>query len=115
MLKLVKSIFHDFTSEITNNNNQYFNITNAYFENGVVLIEGVVKSGWKGDIQVRMIPLKYCPRISAYATLSYNSSGSDMNKISTAYVDSVGNLYVWVIESLVYDERFSVVYPLKSD
>ena len=115
MLKLVKSAFHDFTSEITNNNNQYFNITNAYFENGVVLIEGVVKSGWKGDIQVRMIPLKYCPRMSAYAILAYNSSGSDMNKISTMYVNSVGSLYAWVIESLVYDEPFSIMYPLKSE
>ena len=115
MLKLVKSIFHDFTSEITNNNNQYFNITTAYFENGVVFIEGVVKSGWQGDIQVQMIPLKYCPRTSAYATLSYDSSRSDMNKISAAFVNSSGNLYVWVIESLAYAERFSVVYPLKSE
>lgn len=115
MLKLVKSAFHDFTSEITNNKNQYFNITNAYFENGVVFIVGVVKSGWKGDIQVQMIPLKYCPRMPTYATLSYNSASGDMNKISTAYVNSSGNLYVWVIESLVYDERFSIMYPLKSE
>lgn len=97
------------------NNNQYFNITNAYFENGVVLIKGVVKSGWKGDKQVQMIPLKYCPRIAAYATLTYNSANTDINKISTAYVNSNGNLYAWVVESLGYDEGFIVIYPLKSE
>ena len=115
MLKLVKSIFHDFTSEITNNNNQYFNITNAYFENGVVFIEGVVKSGWQGNKQVQMIPLKYCPRITANVTLAYNSSNADMNKISAMYVDGNGNLYVWAVESLDYAERFNVIYPLKSE
>ena len=115
MLKLVKSIFHDFTSEITNNNNQYFNITNAYFENGVVFIEGVVKSGWQGNKQVQMIPLKYCPRITTNVTLAYNSSNADMNKISAMYVDGNGNLYSWVVESLNYNVRFSVVYPLKSE
>ena len=97
------------------NDNQYFYIANAYSENGVVFIEGVVKSGWQGDKQVQMIPLKYCPRITANVTLAYNSSNADMNKISAAYVNSSGNLYAWVIESLVYDERFSVVYPLKSE
>lgn len=81
----------------------------------MVLIEGVVKSGWKGAIQMQMIPLKYCPRVSAYATISYETSGLDMNKIIAASVNSSGNLFVWVIESLAYVERFSVVYPLKSD
>ena len=97
------------------NNNQYFNITDAYFENGVVLIKGVVKSGWKGDKQVQMIPLKYCPRIAVYATLTYISSNADINKISTAYVNSNGNLYAWVVESLDYEEGFIVIYPLKSE
>lgn len=98
-----------------NNDNQYFYIANAYFENGVVLIEGVVKSGWRGDKQVQMIPLKYCPRISSNLTLAYNASNNDINKISAAYVNSSGNLYAWVVESLDYNERFSVVYPLKSE
>lgn len=115
MLKLVKSAFHDFTSEITENNNQYFNITNAYSENGVVFIEGVVKSGWKGDKQVQMIPLKYCPRIASNAILAYNSLNTDMNKISAMYVNSVGNLYAWVVESLGHNERFNIMYPLKSE
>ena len=115
MLKLVKSAFHDFTSEITENNNQYFNITNAYFENGVVFIEGVVKSGWEGAKQVQMIPLKYCPRISSIAILSYNSSNADMNKISAMSVNSYGNLYAWVVESLDYNGEFNFMYPLKSE
>ena len=73
MIKLVKSDYHDFTDEIIDNDNQYFYVSNAYFENGVVFIEGVVKSGWRGDKQVQMIPLKYCPRISSNAILAYNS------------------------------------------
>ena len=115
VLKLVKNTFHDFTGEIMNNDNQYFYIANAYFENGVVLIEGVVKSGWQGNKQVQMIPLKYCPRITANVTLAYNSSNADMNKISAMYVDGNGNLYSWVVESLDYAERFNVIYPLKSE
>ena len=114
MLKFVKNTFHDFTGEIMDNDNQYFYIANAYYENGVVLIEGVIKSGWRGDKQVQMIPLKYCPRISSNLTLAYNASNNDINKISAAYVNSSGFLYAWVVESLDYNERFSVVYPLKS-
>lgn len=115
MLKLVKSIYHDFTSEIIDNDNQYFHIANAYYENGVVLMEGVIKSGWKGDKQVQMIPSKYCPRIASNVTLAYNVSNSDQNKISAMYINGSGFLYAWVIENLDYNERFSVVYPLKSE
>lgn len=114
MMKLVKSIYYDFTSEIIDNDNQYFHISNAYYENGVVFIEGVIKSGWKGDKQIQMIPSKYCPRIVSNVTLAYNSSNLDQNKISAMHITGSGNLYAWVIENLNYDERFSVTYPLKS-
>lgn len=97
------------------NNNQYFNITNAYFENGVVFIEGAVKSGWQGTKQVQMIPFKYCPRILSSAILYSNSMQTDINKISVMIVNSFGDLYAWVVESLDYNVEFIIMYPLKSE
>lgn len=114
MIKLVKSDYHDFTDEIIDNDNQYFYVSNAYFENGVVLMEGVIKSGWRGDKQVQMIPLRYCPRVVSNAIISYNTSNLDQNKISSMYLTGSGYMYAWVVENLNYNERFSIIYPLKS-
>ena len=114
MIKLLKNSYHNFTNEIINNDNELFSISNAYYENGVVYLEGTIKAGWYGDKQKTMIPLKYCPRYITFVTLSFTSTNSDQNKISSMYITDNGNVYAWIVDGLSYNERFSAIYPLKS-
>lgn len=44
MIKLLKNSYHNFTNEIINNDNELFSISNAYYENGVVYLEGTIKA-----------------------------------------------------------------------
>lgn len=115
MIKLLKNSYHNFTNEITNNDNELFSISNAYYENGVVYLEGTIKAGWSGDKQKTMIHLKYCPRYITFVTLSFTSTNSDQNKISSMYITDNGNVYAWIVDGLSYNERFSAIYPLKSE
>ncbi len=114
MIKLVKNGYYNFVDEILNNDNQHFNIGSAYFENGTVFISGVIKSGWSGVNKTKMIPPRYCPRAASNMVISFVSSNLDRTKVSSSYITAEGELVVWLIERLDYNEAFSVTYPLKS-
>lgn len=113
-IKLLRANYKSIMDELIITENEYFYISRAYVENGSVVIQGTIRAKVPGYKIVKIIPEKYAPRITIYATIGYPSSGTDIGKIAQVRFNEAGELSFWVINGLDYGEPFSIVYPLRS-
>lgn len=86
----------------------------AYVENGMVIIRSIVPTSLSVGLRELMrVPEKYAPREVFFGYVSYNSSSSDINKVSSVLITGEGSVKVWLLSELTHDEPFTIMYPLK--
>ena len=102
----------DILKELSNIETNYYSITNAFIENGIVFIKGIVKSGVNGWKDFSVLPNKYAPREVTMGSWCVSGLMNDLLKIGTIRADSSGNISVW-ISDLGSTEHFTIQYPLK--
>jgi len=91
-------------------------ITNAYVENGVVVILFSIKKDFSGGVNgIFTVPPEYAPRSVIYATHWNATSSGDFNKINSILLNIQGTCDVWMREKLEYGEPAQFIYPLKSE
>ena len=90
----------------------YFEISRAYIKNGFVFMDIAVRKGWNGVYNEIIIPQKYRPVEKIFGVATYHATGSDNGKIQNFFINSSGQLYIWVRENLNNDEPVQIMYPL---
>ena len=90
----------------------YFQVDEAYVENGVVYIKGLIKANFDINISRTVIPEEYVPRTTTYGWPTYWASSSNVGKIFNVNIRPNGELYVWA-NKMNNNEIFSIQYPLK--
>ena len=90
-------------------------ITNAYVENGVVVILFMLKRDFSGGVNgIFTVAAKYAPRSVIYGTHWVTSASADFNKINYILMNPQGTCDVWMREKLEYGEPAQFIYPLKN-
>ena len=104
--------YRNILNELTNRETDYYGITNAFIENGIVFIKGTVKTkavGWK---EFSVLPSKYAPRETAMGSWCVSGSMNDILKIGTIRAEKNGTISLW-LNNVESTEHFSIQYPLK--
>ena len=104
--------YRNILNELTNRETDYYSITNAFVENGIVFIKGIVKTGVVGFKDFSALPNKYAPREVVMGNWGVSGSMNDILKIATVRADTHGNISLW-LNNLESTEYFSIQYPLK--
>lgn len=102
----------DILKELSNIETDYYSITNAFVENGIVFIKGIVKKGVAGWKDFSALPNKYAPREVTMGSWCVSGSMDDLLKIGTIRADTSGNISLW-LNNVESTEHFSIQYPLK--
>ena len=104
--------YRNILNELTNRETDYYSITNAFVENGIVFIKGIVKKGVAGWKDFSVLPNKYAPREVTMGSWCVSGSMNNILKIGTIRADTSGNISLW-FNNLESTEHFSIQYPLK--
>ena len=104
--------YRNILKELTNKETDYYSITNAFVENGIVFIKGIVKKGVAGWKDFSVLPNKYAPREVTMGSWCVSGSMDDLLKIATIRADTSGNISLW-LNNVESTEHFSIQYPLK--
>ena len=104
--------YRNILKELTNKETDYYSITNAFVENGIVFIKGIVKKGVAGWKDFSVLPNKYAPREVTMGSWCVSGSMDDLLKIATIRADTSGNISLW-LNNVESTEQFSIQYPLK--
>lgn len=113
---LANESYKDIYDELINKKGDFLRIDRAYVERGTVIINGTILPGiTNSESSIKVVPQKYCPRHTVYGTTIYNSAQNDNNKIQSITVSNDGSIYAWIRDSLLYNESFQIIYPLKTD
>lgn len=96
--------------------NEMYTIEDAYCSCGVIYINILIQKNVVGE--VNDIPFindsRFYPHTNAFGICSYPSIPSDFGKIMYVYINSIGELCMWIYNHLDYNERVTFIYPLKS-
>lgn len=86
----------------------------AYISGGMVNIYcALLTHIAPGIVTLLKLSEKYAPYTRAFGLVSCMESDRDVGKISSVIIEPDGNIRIWLKESLVGNEPFTIQYPLK--
>ncbi len=106
--------YKDITDEITVLAPDSVLTAYAYISSGMVNIYcALLTHIAPGIVTLLKLSEKYAPYTRAFGLISCLESALDVGKIATVTITPDGNVRIWLKESLVGNEPFTIQYPLK--
>ena len=105
--------YKDITNQITIIDSGLVSNLSAYAENGIVLIYVTLREGKHGSLIVAKVDELYAPRQRINGSYSSINTGADSQKLAASFIDSNGDMRIWLSDDLVYNEYVTFVYPLR--